>query len=63
VRALDARPASPSLLEFVRGLVFTQTPAVLDAGVRDEKAKADKVDAVAGAAGTSSEIDVEVSAH
>jgi anti-sigma factor RsiW len=66
VRALDARPVQPALLEFVRGLVFTPvgTPggAVAEGIVRDERAKAERADALADRpAENTSEIDVEVS--
>jgi hypothetical protein len=66
VRALDARPVQPALLEFVRGLVFTPvgTPggAVAERIVPDERAKAERADALADRpAENTSEIDVEVS--
>jgi hypothetical protein len=70
VRALDARPVQPALLEFVRGLVFAPVGATGGAGavaegiVRDEKAKAERADALADRpAENPSEIDVEVSAR
>jgi hypothetical protein len=68
VRALDARPVQPALLEFVRGLVFAPVGAPGDAvaeGIdRDEKAKAERADAIADRpAENPSEIDVEVSAR
>ena len=62
VRALDARPVQPALLEFVRGLVFAPVVAVTDGILRDEKAKDERADAVAGRpAEHPSEIDVEIS--
>jgi hypothetical protein len=68
VRALDARPVPPALLEFVRGLVFAPVGApdgaVAEGIVRDEKAKAEHADALADRpAEHASEIDVEVSAR
>jgi hypothetical protein len=62
VRALDARPVQPALLEFVRGLVFAPVGAVADGIARDEKAKAARADGFADRpAEQPSEIDVEVS--
>jgi hypothetical protein len=68
VRALDARPVQPALLAFVRGLVFAPVRAtggaVAEGIVRDERAKAERADALADRpAENPSEIDVEVSAH
>jgi hypothetical protein len=68
VRALDARPVQPALLAFVRGLVFapvgTPVAAVAEGIVRDERAKAERADALADRpAENPSEIDVEVSAR
>lgn len=62
VRALDARPVQPALLEFVRGLVFAPVVTVTDNILRDEKAKDDRVDALADRpAAPPSEIEVEIS--
>jgi hypothetical protein len=64
VRALDARPVQPALLEFVRGLVFAPVVAVTDGTLRDrdEKAKDDRADAIASRpAAPPSEIEVEIS--
>jgi hypothetical protein len=66
VRALDARPVQPALLEFVRGLVFAPVGitggAVAEGIVRDEKAKAERADALADRpAENPSEIEVEIS--
>jgi hypothetical protein len=68
VRALDARPVQPALLAFVRGLVFAPVGAtggaVAEGTVRDERAKAERADALADRpAENPSEIDVEVSAR
>jgi hypothetical protein len=68
VRALDPHPVQPALLEFVRGLVFapvgTTVGAVAEGIVRDEKAKAERADALADRpTGHASEIDVEISAR
>jgi hypothetical protein len=68
VRALDARPVQPALLEFVRGLVFapvgTPVGAVAEGIARDEKAKAARADLFADRpVEPPSEIDVEVSAR
>ncbi len=62
VRALDARPVQPALLEFVRGLVFAPVVSVADGVLRDEKAKDQRADAFQEhAAAPSAEIDVEIS--
>jgi hypothetical protein len=62
VRALDARPVQPALLEFVRGLVFAPIATVTDGILRDEKAKDDRADAAADRpAEQPSEIEVEIS--
>jgi hypothetical protein len=63
VRALDARPVQPALLEFVRGLVFAPVATVTDGTLRDdEKAKEERADAIADRpAEHPSEIDVEIS--
>ena len=62
VRALDARPVQPALLEFVRGLVFAPVATVTDGLLRDEKAKDDRADAIADRpAEHPSEIEVEIS--
>ncbi len=62
VRALDARPVQPALLEFVRGLVFAPVVAVTDGILRDEKAKDERADAIADRpAEHPSEIEVEIS--
>src|ERR1035441_3094718 len=64
VRALDARPVQPALLEFVRGLVFAPVVTVTDGLLRDEKAKDGRADAIADRpAGYPSEIEVEISTH
>jgi hypothetical protein len=68
VRALDARPVQPALLAFVRGLVFAPVGAtggaVAEGTVRDERAKAERADALADQPSEHpSEIDVEVSAR
>jgi hypothetical protein len=61
-RSLDARPVQPALLEFVRGLVFAPVVTVTDNILRDEKAKDERADAVAGRpAAHPSEIEVEIS--
>jgi hypothetical protein len=61
VRALDARPVQPALLEFVRGLVFARVETTF--GYADERARTQRADAAAaeGASEQPSEIDVEVS--
>lgn len=62
VRALEARPVQPALLEFVRGLVFAPVVAVTDGLLRDEKAKDGRADAIADRpAEHPSEIEVEIS--
>lgn len=62
VRALDARPVQPALLEFVRGLVFAPVVTVADGNLRDEKAKDQRADAFQDRiAEMPSEIDVEIS--
>jgi hypothetical protein len=62
VRALDARPVQPALLEFVRGLVFAPVVAVADGILRDEKAKDERADAsLDRPAEHASEIEVEIS--
>jgi hypothetical protein len=62
VRALDAHPVQPALLEFVRGLVFAPVVTVTEGLQRDEKAKNERADAFQDrTAEKPSEIDVEIS--
>jgi hypothetical protein len=62
VRALDAHPVQPALLEFVRGLVFAPVVTVTEGLQRDEKAKDERADAFQEhAAAPSAEIEVEIS--
>ena len=62
VHALDPRPVPPALVEFVRGLVFAPVATVTGGTLREEKAKGERADAIAGRPAESpSEIDVEIS--
>jgi len=62
VRALDARPVQPALLEFVRGLVFAPVVTATDGILRDEKAKDERAGAFLDRpAEHPSEIEVEIS--